>query len=94
MYISQLEDRKKELNELGNRIENDCGLKIDLSDDGTYIISFGGLSRDESRYCTCELTVDTSTILKGEYKCKFMVILTSWVINTQKYLSSYLSKYL
>ena len=66
---------------MGNRIENDCGLKIDLSDDGTYIISFGGLSRDESRYCTCELTVDTSTILKGEYKCKFMVILTSWVIN-------------
>ena len=71
---------------MGNRIENDCGLKIDLSDKGTYIISFGGLSTDESRYCTCELTVDTSTILKGEYKCKFMVILTSWVINTQKYI--------
>ena len=85
MYILKLEDRKKELNELGNRIENDCGLKIDLSDDGTYIISFGGLSNDESRYCTCELTVDTSNILKGEYKCKFMLILTSLVINTQKF---------
>ena len=48
---------------MGNRIENDCGLTINLSDDGTYIISFGGLSRDESRYCTCELTVDTSTAL-------------------------------
>ena len=71
---------------MGNRIENDCGLKIDLSDNGTYIISFGGLSTDESRYCTCELTVDTSTILKGEYKCKFMLILTSWVINTPKYI--------
>ena len=69
---------------MGNRIENDCGLKIDLSDNGTYIISFGGLSTDESRYCTCELTVDTSTILKGEYKCKFVLILTSWVINTPK----------
>ena len=77
MYILQLEDRKKELNELGTRIENDCGLTIDLSDDGTYIISFSGLSRDESRYCTCELTVDTSTILKGEYKCKHVLIISS-----------------
>ena len=50
------------------RIEEECGLKLDISSNGTYIISFGGLMKDDAEYCTCELTVDTSTISKGEYK--------------------------
>ena len=64
----QLEDQKKELTEFAKRIEDECGLKFDISNNGTYIISLKGLTKNDDEYKTCEITIDTTTVSKGEYK--------------------------
>ena len=68
--IFQLEDQKKELESFAKRIEEECGLKVDISSNKTYLISLGGLKKDDKEFCVCEITIDTSTITKGEYKRK------------------------
>jgi len=64
----QLENQKNDLVMFAKRIEEECGLKVDISNNQTYIISLGGLTKADDELCNCELTVDTSTIAKGEYK--------------------------
>lgn len=64
----QLEDQKNELTQFSKKIEDECGLRIDISSAGTYIISLAGLMKTDDDFCTCELTVDTTNIVKGEYK--------------------------
>ena len=66
----QLENQKNDLVMFAKRIEEECGLKVDISNNQTYIISLGGLTKADDELCNCELTVDTSTIAKGEYKRK------------------------
>ena len=51
------------------RIEDECGLRIGISSSNTYILTLNGLIKDEED-CTCEITLDTTTISKGEYKGK------------------------
>ena len=65
-----MEDQKKELESFAKRIEEECGLKLDISSNKTYLISLEGLKKDEEEFCVCEIAIDTSTITKGEYKRK------------------------
>ena len=66
-----MEDQKKELMSKTKRFEEECGLKVDITSNKTFIISLGGLQKNEEEFCICEITVDTSTIAKGEYKSKY-----------------------
>ena len=63
-----MEDQKNELTQFSKKFEDECGLKIDISSNGTYIISLAGLTKTDDEFCTCELAVDTTNIAKGEYK--------------------------
>ena len=65
-----MDDQKNDLIMFAKRIEEECGLKVDISSNQTYIISLGGLTKNNDELCSCEMTVDTSTIAKGEYKRK------------------------
>ena len=67
-FLFQLEDQKHELTQYSKKFEEECGLRIDISSNGTYIISLAGLMKADDDVCTCELKVDTTSIAKGEYK--------------------------
>ena len=64
----QLEDQKKEITKNSKRVEDECGLKFDISNSGTYIISLKGVTKNDDEYHTCEITIDTTNLSRGEYK--------------------------
>ena len=90
------------MDDFRTKIAKHLGLKINISTDGTYVISLEGLTKIDDECCTCEIAIDTSTKHHGEYKgndsiyfwarcISYIYILTLEVIFWYKIQTSFVS---